>query len=302
MTRCTRNIGKFGRIVAASALAVGLLPALVHAQKAEVSVFGGYTTSEGIHASQDRIITGLTYNQLDITSGGSWGLTAGYYITPAFELEFLYNDQFSSLQAKGPAGTLKLADASVNNYHGLFVYNWGEDSHIRPFFFGGLGATHYASGRPGAPGFQWKKHRRRDEVLVHLGWRRQGLRRRGWPESHGTLHADLHQDQRRGCLVRPLLLHVLGGRQSRLLEPVRHLGGRHVPLRLTLSPRPSAWSASAGSRGTAPALAGPGRPLHLPNTPTRKRRPRESAARRRRVSLAESVPCVRHGERPVGLR
>lgn len=154
MTRCTRNIGKFGRIVAASALAVGLLPALVHAQKGEVSVFGGYTTSEGIHASEDRIITGITYNQLDITSGGSWGLTGGYYITPAFELEFLYNNQFSTFQAKGPAGTLKLADANVNNYHGLFTYNWGEEGgKVRPFAFGGLGATHYAPGDLSIPGF-----------------------------------------------------------------------------------------------------------------------------------------------------
>ena len=167
MTRCTRNIGKFGRIVAASALAAGLLPALVHAQKAEVSVFGGYTASEGIHASEDRIITAVTYNQLDITSGGSWGLTAGYYITPAFELEFLYNNQFSSFQAKGPAGTLKLADGVNNNYGPSFTT--GVRHHIRPFF---SAACHALSPASVGSGVRHWGHRQRRSL--HLGRRRQG--------------------------------------------------------------------------------------------------------------------------------
>ena len=35
----------------------------------------------------------------------------------------------------------------INNFHGIFTYNFGdEDSDIRPYLFGGLGATHYDPG------------------------------------------------------------------------------------------------------------------------------------------------------------
>ena len=35
----------------------------------------------------------------------------------------------------------------VNNYHGIFTYNFGyEDSMTRPFIFGGLGATNWTPG------------------------------------------------------------------------------------------------------------------------------------------------------------
>ena len=44
-------------------------------------------------------------------------------------------------------GGLPIKKTAVYNYMGNVVYNWGdEDSVLRPFVFGGLGATHYAFG------------------------------------------------------------------------------------------------------------------------------------------------------------
>jgi hypothetical protein len=117
------------------------------AQQIEASIQAGYTASEGINATTSRVLFGQIYNSLDITSGGSWGFTVGAFFGENIELEFLYNRQFSTLEASNPAPNLKLANQNVDNYHGNFVYNWGEaHSVVRPFFFGGLGATHYLPG------------------------------------------------------------------------------------------------------------------------------------------------------------
>ena len=118
-----------------------------HAQQLEGSVFYGYTLSEGIDASQSRIILGGVYNSLDIKSGNGWGFTFGGFVGERVELEFLYAQQFSSLEISDPAPSVTFADMKVVNYQGNVVYNWGEShSPVRPFIFFGLGATHYAGG------------------------------------------------------------------------------------------------------------------------------------------------------------
>jgi opacity protein-like surface antigen len=138
-------------------LAAGVLmlamAAPARAQGFEASVFGGYTFSEGVEASENRIINGEIYDSLDVKSGGQWGFTVGYLFTPNAELEFLYNRQFSSFEASGTT-TVELADVSVDNYHFNFVYNFGGRA-ITPFLFGGLGMTHYDPGElkvSGVPG------------------------------------------------------------------------------------------------------------------------------------------------------
>jgi hypothetical protein len=132
-------------VVVVACLATAVLPA--SAQQIEASFFGGYTASEGINFSQSRPLLGQTYNSLDITSGGNIGLTAGVYIGPNFEVEFLWNRQFSAFEISNPAPTKRLASMNVDNYHGNVVYNWGPpDAKMRPYFFGGLGATRYIPG------------------------------------------------------------------------------------------------------------------------------------------------------------
>ena len=139
-----------GRIMVAGCVVL-VTAAQVSAQQVEASFEGGYTTSEGVNATQNRVVLGQVYNSLDITSGGSFGVTAGAFLGHNWELEFLWHRQFSTLEISNPAPALKLADQNVDNFHGNFVYNFGaSDSHMRPFAFFGLGATHYSPGDYGS--------------------------------------------------------------------------------------------------------------------------------------------------------
>src|SRR5262249_52368665 len=132
-----------GRVAAAAALvAIGAIRAQAQDQpRFEVAFETGYTASEGISTSSARVIGGNGYNDVDIKSGGNFGFTAGFFITPNAEVEFLWNRQFSNFDVSNPAPSIELASLSVDNYFGNFVYNWGEsDAKIRPFALFGLGA------------------------------------------------------------------------------------------------------------------------------------------------------------------
>ena len=66
-------------------------------------------------------------------------------MTPNVQVEFLFDQQQSKLAVAGTS-TLDIGDMSVSNYHGVLAYNFGaSDAQVRPFVFGGLGATHYGS-------------------------------------------------------------------------------------------------------------------------------------------------------------
>src|SRR5262245_45216709 len=123
-------------------------PAPAAAQVAgDASVLFGYTFSEGIHSNTTRIINGNFYSDADPKDSFSWGFTMGFFFTPNAEVEFLFDQQMSTLQATNPGPELDLADLTTSNYHGNFVYNWGEsDARMRPYAFGGIGATHFGFG------------------------------------------------------------------------------------------------------------------------------------------------------------
>jgi len=143
---CSRMISRI--IVAVALVATGSVAAYAQPQ-VEIAVETGYTASEGIKASTSRIINGQIYNDLDITSGGNIGFTVGVLFTDNAEVEFLWNRQFSSFSAGNPAPSVDLADLSVDNFFGNFVYNWGvREAKVRPFMLVGIGATHYSPGDP----------------------------------------------------------------------------------------------------------------------------------------------------------
>ena len=139
-----------GAIALVSAMA---MPAAGQSQvQVEVGVTGGYTASDGITTASARIINGKSYNEVAPVSGGNFGFTFGVYVTPHAEVEFLYARQFSKLEASGVNAVLDISHLNVDSYFGNFVYNWNlHDGMIRPFAFGGLGATHYAEGSAIAP-------------------------------------------------------------------------------------------------------------------------------------------------------
>jgi Outer membrane protein beta-barrel domain len=134
------------RRIATVLAGIWLLAQPLSAQKVEVSFNAGYTLSEGIQG-EERNILGLIYDRAEVNSGGSFHFTVGFFVNPKAQVEFLYGRQSSELSAEGVAPKQKISDLDVNNYHGNFVYNWGEeDAKVRPFAFIGLGATNYSFG------------------------------------------------------------------------------------------------------------------------------------------------------------
>jgi hypothetical protein len=129
-----------------SVCSLALTAAPVAAQ-VEVSIEAGYSGSEGINASENKVLLGQQYKSLDLTSGSSFGFTVGGFLTDNWELEFLWHRQFSTMEASNPAPSKTLANQNIDNYHGDLVYNWGaRESKLRPFLLAGLGATHYVPG------------------------------------------------------------------------------------------------------------------------------------------------------------
>lgn len=131
-------------IVAVLVAAMFAVPAW--AQRLEIQANGGYTLSEGVPVNADTVLGNLI-DEVSPKSAGSWGLSVAGYVNEQFQLGFLFGQQFSTLELKAiqPIGKVDATDMTVNNYHGVFIYNFGfGDSMLRPFFLGGLGATHYS--------------------------------------------------------------------------------------------------------------------------------------------------------------
>jgi opacity protein-like surface antigen len=116
------------------------------AQRVEASVGVGYSASEGI-SLDNRPLLGQVYDTLAVDSGATFNLTFGVFATEQAEVEFLFSRQNSRLQGDGPGGKLPISELAVYNYMFNFVYNWGSrDAKVRPYLFGGLGATNYSFG------------------------------------------------------------------------------------------------------------------------------------------------------------
>jgi hypothetical protein len=127
-------------------LVVFLVASPAFAQRVEVSFGAGYVASEGI-TSNERPLLNAVYDTLSPESGASINLTLGVFFNDQLQGEFLFGRQASRLVADGPAGKLPLADLDIYDYLFNLVYNGGErDARVRPFFFGGIGATQYSFG------------------------------------------------------------------------------------------------------------------------------------------------------------
>ncbi len=115
-------------------------------QRVEITTFVAYTISEGIDFSAADIGSGTTVTRLTPKSGVSYGFQADVLASEHFAIGFQFNDQLSKLEAgiQG-GGKTELTDMGVRNYHGVFTINFAEEeARVRPFFFGGLGATQYS--------------------------------------------------------------------------------------------------------------------------------------------------------------
>ncbi len=114
-------------------------------KRIEVIPFLGYTASSGVTIRDTDIGDGLVANKITPKSGLSYGFAFNVFMTEGFSLGFNFAEQRSELEAGIRSGGKEtFTDMKVNNYHGVFTYNFGdEDEQLRPFMFGGLGATQY---------------------------------------------------------------------------------------------------------------------------------------------------------------
>ena len=132
------------RRLAALLTGIWLLAAPLSAQRVEVSFSGGYTASEGV-----------TVDERVVPARSTTGRRHERRLLP-LHLRRLRQPKRPGRVPLRPAdvhaagqrtGLTRIADMNVSNYHGNFVYNWGEsDAKVRPFAFVGLGATNYSSG------------------------------------------------------------------------------------------------------------------------------------------------------------
>jgi hypothetical protein len=136
----------FKRIVVAAGLFVMAGSPAFAQGRVEVSVFGGWTFSDGV--SLDGAILagdGNLYDRVDPKDAGSFGFSIGVLASENAEVGFIYGLEPSSL-VFGGTNEREVGDLDVTTYHGYFAYNWGAaDSPVRPFLFGGLGATNFGT-------------------------------------------------------------------------------------------------------------------------------------------------------------
>jgi len=125
------------------------LPLAGQEKRVEITPFFGYTLSEGIDILPLYFPgLNLAVRGADPKSSMSWGFQFDYLASKNFSIGFLLNNQESELIAKTlESGDRKITDLDIRNYHGVITYNAGEENAVlRPFLFGGLGATSYSPG------------------------------------------------------------------------------------------------------------------------------------------------------------
>jgi opacity protein-like surface antigen len=128
-------------VVAVLTLAASAAQAQDH--KAEIGVVAGWTFSDGVTGNNVVAGDGKVYNGIEPKDSLSFGFDLGFFVNENVEVGGLFSQQMSKMALAGTA-TREIGDWSVQNYHGILTYNFGESSaKARPYLFGGLGATHY---------------------------------------------------------------------------------------------------------------------------------------------------------------
>jgi hypothetical protein len=133
----------FRRVVTIAAIAFVCAAPSAMAQRAQVTVFGGYTLSDGVTGDAFKAGDGNTYNGIDLKDSMNWGFGVGFYASDNIEIGFRFGQQLSKLTLTGTA-THELGDMKVNTYHPYIAFNAGaRDAKTRPYFMVGFGATNY---------------------------------------------------------------------------------------------------------------------------------------------------------------
>jgi hypothetical protein len=134
-------------LVTLAILASTTAPVIAQQPRAEVSVLFGWSFSDGV--SGDPVVTGdgEIFDRIDPKDSFKWGLMGGALLGDEgnAEVGFMWGQQLSKLTAGGTT-TREIGDMTISNYHGYFGYNFLESAAtVRPYIFGGLGATSFGS-------------------------------------------------------------------------------------------------------------------------------------------------------------
>ena len=123
-----------------------LAAASAGAQVIEIGGHAGYTLSEGIDFPAT-IVGGETYSGLGATDAFSWGVTVGARLQQGVGIGFLYDRQESELEVSGPLNTTNFGAMKVDNYHGVFSFDYPLPTNpdVAGFMFLGLGATSFGA-------------------------------------------------------------------------------------------------------------------------------------------------------------
>jgi len=114
--------------------------------RGQVTVFGGYTLSDGVTGASVKAGDGQIYNAVDVKDSFNWGFQFGVNATENLEIGFQFDQQRSQLNINGPATSRDVGSMSVNGYHPYVAFNFfTSDAKIRPFVMVGLGATNYGA-------------------------------------------------------------------------------------------------------------------------------------------------------------
>ena len=125
-------------------LVLGSSSVFAQDHKVEFNGLVGYTLSEGVDINPQEGDP-QQISRLSPKSSFSFGLGMDYFLSENFSAGFNFGQERSKLRARvdGFEG-LDVTNMDVNNYHAIFTYNFGDSkTALRPFIFGGLGATSY---------------------------------------------------------------------------------------------------------------------------------------------------------------
>ncbi len=208
-----KKTGMVTRILVWTGLIVmaGVLPVSAQA-RVEISGFAGWAFSDGVDGDPQLGIDGNFYDRVDPKDSATFGFTFGVLAGDNAEVGFMFGRQASTLVADG-TNQREIGDMDVSTYHGYFGYNWGDpDGSVRPFFFGGLGATTFGE-VTGAIAGQTRTISSETQFSTTWGARGKalpGAERR--PANRAALDTYLHQERRWRMVVRSLVW-LLSGRK-----------------------------------------------------------------------------------------
>jgi len=110
------------------------------AQGTEIALLGGFTSSADIEKKAAEI------KELKLKSGLTLGGALTRFFSPHVGAEISFAQAQSALTLTTATDEADLFDVNIGQLHGSFVYQFGGDgARVRPFLFGGLGATFLSS-------------------------------------------------------------------------------------------------------------------------------------------------------------